>query len=281
MELLSPDKPILELEELVIKPHMNLNPTLGILLSQNATNNEKYYAKCIQEMAPKYNAEVITKTCKDITEAGFQITQFKRNPKVQGIINLSNFGLGNQNLNDMIPTRLDLNAYSSVTKGKLVTSNSSIGFRVGPCGAAAGLKMLQYEDINFENSRIAVIGRSIQVGRPLAEMLCQQGASITVFNENLKNIDLSRFDIVCNTVNQHDFITADFWKEGFDNLKYIIDIGTNSDKEGHSIGSIKHDDFKEVNVKIASIVGCIDKLTLVILFSKLMVNAAVMNGEIL
>lgn len=279
MELLAARKPITELVDLVIKPYEYLCPTLGIILSKDATLNEKYYAKSIKEMATKFNITVETIECKDIPEAGYAIAKLRKNPKVQGIINLSNFGHGTQNLDDTIPTRLDINAYSSTTRGKLVSSEGELGFRCGPCGAAAGLKILQYENLDFENKRIAVIGRSIQVGRPLAEMLCQQGASISVFNENLKDIDLSRFNVVYNTVNKADFITKSMWKNGTNNLEYLIDIGANANKEGATVGSIKIADFQEDKVKIAPLVGCIDQLTIIVLFTKLYVNAAIMAGE--
>lgn len=281
MELLSPSKPITELVDLVIEPYIHLNPSFGIVISTDATLNEKYYANSIVELAKKYNIDVEIAEGKNIPEAGLAITKFKRNPKVQGIINLSNFGEATQNLNDTIPPRLDVNAYSSLVKGKLVTSDGQIGFRRGPCGAAAGVKILQYEGIDFEKKRIAVIGRDIQVGRPLAEMLCQQGASITVFNKNLENIDLSRFDVVYNTVKQRNFITSSFWKNGFEHLEYLIDIGANASDNGTTQGSIKLDDFKDVDCKIATLVGCIDQLTIMILFTKIYTNAAIMSGELL
>ena len=281
MELLTPSKPISELVDLLITPYLHLNPSLGIILSTKATLNEKYYANSIQELAKTYNIDIEIVECKDIPEAGLAINRFRRNQKIQGIINLSNFGDGNQNLNDTIPLRLDVNAYSSITKGKLVSSDGQIAFRSGPCGAAAGLKILQYEGVDFENKRIAVIGRSVQVGRPLAEMLCQQGASISVFNENLKDIDLSRFNVVCNTVNKKDFITADFWKEDMNHLEYLIDIGANANKNGATQGSVRLDDFNGVNCKIAPLVGCIDQLTIILLFVKVYMNAAIMSGDMM
>lgn len=281
MELLTPDKPIHELEELIIKPYLHLKPSLGIILSENATPNEKYYAKSIQAASNKYDVDVIVKTCKGIPDAGFAISDLKRNQQIQGIVNLSNFGVGTQSLNDTIPLRLDVNAYSAITKGKLVVSDGTIGFRCGPCGAAAGLKILHYDNVDFEKKRIAILGRSIQVGRPLAEMICQQGASITVFNENLENIDLSRFDIVYNTINKPNYLDSSFWKNGTDKLEYIVDIGANADENGMTIGSIKTDDFLDIDCKIAPLVGCIDILTITVLFTKLFVNAATMSGEIL
>lgn len=281
MELLTSDKPIHELEELIIKPYLHLNPSLGIILSESATANEKYYAKSIQELGEKFNINVIVKTCSSIPDAGFAISELKRNPKIQGIVNLSNFGVGTQSLNDTIPLRLDVNAYSAITKGKLAVSDGAIGFRCGPCGAAAGLKILHYNNVDFEKKHIAVIGRSIQVGRPLAEMICQQGASVSVFNENFNDINLSYFDAVYNTVNQPNYLDSSFWKDGTDKLEYIVDIGANADENGTTIGSVKLEDFENIDCKIAPLVGCIDRLTIIVLFSKLYVNAATMSGEIL
>ncbi|HAU87140.1 MAG TPA: hypothetical protein DCW90_17125, partial [Lachnospiraceae bacterium] len=108
-----------------------------------------------------------------------------------------------------------------------------------------------------------------------------QGASISVFNENLKDIDLSRFNVVCNTVNKKDFITSSFWKEGTDHLEYMIDIGANANKNGITQGSIRLDDFNNVDCKIAPLVGCIDQLTIIILFVKVYMNAAIMSGDMM
>lgn len=279
MRIIKPDKIISGLKDAVIIPNIHLNPVLGIIISENATLNEKYYVEKICEYGEKFNTKVIVKKAKNLVQASQFLNEFKRDPYMCGILNISNFGNGNQNLNDMIPTRLDVNCYSSATNGQFIRSEDPISYRLGPCAAVAAYKVLEYEEISLENKKVAILGHSIQVGRPLAEMMCGKNAIVTVYPSIPNNINLSEYDIVLSSLFEHgQCITPNLWKDGLEKTSYIIDIGTNTNENGETLGNLLLEDFVNYKVSIAPLVGCIDQLTLIALLAKLFKNSAQING---
>ena len=279
MKIIKPDKIVLELKDAVIDPNIHLNPILGIIISERATLNEKYYVERICKICENFNVKVVVKEAKNIVQASQFLNGFKRDPYMCGILNVSNFGNGNQNLNDMIPTRLDINCYSSATNGQFVRSLEPTSYRLGPCASVAAYKVLEYEEISLENKKIAILGHSVQVGRPLAEMMYGKNATVTVYPSISENINLSEYDIVLSSMfDQGQCLTPDLWKDGLEKTSYIIDIGTNTNENGETLGNLLPEDFASYNVSIAPLVGCIDQLTLIILLAKLFKSAAQING---
>lgn len=279
MKIIKPDKIISGLKEAVITPNINLSPVLGIIISEKASLNEKYYVDRICEYGKIFNTEVIVKKAQNLVQASQFLNEFKRNPYMCGIINISNFGSGNQNLNDMIPSRLDVNCYSSATNGQFIRSLDPTSYRLGPCAAVAAYKVLEYENISLENKKVAILGHSIQVGRPLAEMMCSRNATTTVYPSITEDINLSEYDIVLSSLfEQGQCLTPELWKNNLEKTSYIIDIGTNTNENGETLGNLFLEDFSDYDISIAPLVGCIDQVTLLTLFAKLFKNSAQING---
>lgn len=273
--ILSPNPVIDRLENEVILPNRHLNPTLGVIIKPNAPADDLSYFTSIQKKAEKYNVTLDVRQCDNPVEAQNAITHLKQNPAMRGIIILSHYSpSADMVIYNSIPTRLDIDCLSANTMGRLMTSTSNISYRLAPCAAVAAYKMLEYNGLDdLTGKTVAVLGRSLRVGRPLAEILCQRNATVTVFHtKSPENRTLENFDIVISAIGQPKEITYDddFY---YTNHKHIIiDVGINVDKNGKVCGDVDFNSFPD-NFRITPVPGGIGKLATVVLFTKVFTNA--------
>ena len=273
--VLSPDPVIHRLEDEVILPNRHLNPTLGVVIKPNAPAEDLSYFTSIQKKAEKYNVTLDMRECDNPVEAQNAITHLKQNPAMCGIIILSHYSpSADMVIYNSIPTRLDIDCLSANTMGRLMTSTSNISYRLAPCAAVAAYKMLEYNGLDdLTGKTVAVLGRSLRVGRPLAEILCQKNATVTVFHtKSPENRTLENFDIVISAIGQPKEITYDddFY---YTNHKHIIiDVGINVDEIGKVCGDVDFNSFPD-NFRITPVPGGIGKLATVVLFTKVFTNA--------
>ena len=281
MEFLTPDRIISELEDKAIFPFRILSPTLGAIIKENPPADEIYYLNSLKKKAEKYGAIIQEYKVDSSAEAGQAILELRSNPRVCGIIILSDYGNANKGLREMIPVRLDIDCCSSKALGHLMTSDSPTGYRLAPCAPVAAYKYLEYENYDLAGKKIAVLGRSLRVGRPLGEILCQRNGTVCIYHSKSGEINLSDYDVVITAMGKPKTLNKEYWKDGIEKTKYIIDIGIANDENGNLSGDCDTQDFVDCDVKITPVPGGVGKLTVVILFSKLFFQAAAMNGDVL
>ena len=105
-----------------------------------------------------------------------------------------------------------------------------------PCTPQGCVNMLEYAGIDVEGKDVVVIGRSNIVGRPVATLLTQKNATVTICHSKTKNIaEKTRMaDIVIIAIGKAGFLTGDMIKEG----AVVIDVGINRDEYGKLCGDI-------------------------------------------
>ncbi len=138
----------------------------------------------------------------------------------------------------------DVDGCHYVQKGKLWTGQPE----VIPCTPYGCMKLLDYYSISLQGKNAVVIGRSNLVGKPLAQLLLDKNATVTICHsktENLKDIT-SRADIVCVAIGKVKYLKADMIKEG----AVVIDVGMNRDENGKLCGDV---DFENVAPKCSYI----------------------------
>jgi methylenetetrahydrofolate dehydrogenase (NADP+)/methenyltetrahydrofolate cyclohydrolase len=117
-----------------------------------------------------------------------------------------------------------------------------------PCTPAGAIKMLEYYDINPEGMDATIVGSSNIVGKPLATMLLNRGATPTICH--IKTKDLKKHtlnaDLLCVAVGKAGLISEDMVKEG----AVVIDIGVNRTDEGKLVGDC---DFETIEKKASYI----------------------------
>lgn len=281
----NPDNVIEKLETYSIQAFDYLTPTLGIVIRENAPQSDIYYLNSLKKKADKYGAKVEIRTVKTMYDAALAIQQLREDIEISGIIMLSSFDeKSDRALANMIPVRLDIDCVSASALGQLVTNTSPIGFRLGPCTSIACYKIIEdfFETDDLSHKNVAILNRSLRVGRPLAEILTQHNATVTCFHSKSPLYNVGDYDIVISAIGIPKSINIfNLLSTKAIHTSLIIDVATNPTDEG-LVGDVDpnlYDLFP--SIKFTSVPGGVGKVTPVVLFAKLFQNAAIRHGEIL
>jgi methylenetetrahydrofolate dehydrogenase (NADP+)/methenyltetrahydrofolate cyclohydrolase len=135
------------------------------------------------------------------------------------------------------------------------------GFR--PCTPYGCMKMLESIGCNPKGKHAVVIGRSNIVGKPMAMLLLQASATVTVCHSATPNLAFHtrQADIVVAAVGKRNVLTADMVKPG----AVVIDVGMNRNDEGKLCGDVDFDGVKEVAGWITPVPGGVGPMTITML----------------
>ena len=165
-------------------------------------------------------------------------------------------------LNQIHPDK-DADGLHPVNLGRLVRGET--GLR--SCTPAGVMRLLRAYDIDVKGKTAVVVGRSILVGKPLALMLLEADATVTVAHSRSQNLpDITRkADILIAAVGRSQFITADMVKP----QAVVIDVGINriNDESGKSrlVGDVHFDSVREVAQFITPVPGGVGAMTVAML----------------
>ncbi|MBA4257163.1 MAG: bifunctional methylenetetrahydrofolate dehydrogenase/methenyltetrahydrofolate cyclohydrolase FolD [Polaromonas sp.] len=132
-----------------------------------------------------------------------------------------------------------------------------------PCTPYGCMKMLESIGYNLRGKHAVVIGRSNIVGKPMALMLLQQNATVTVCHSatpDLKAMTLQA-DVIVAAVGKRNVLTADMVKPG----AVVIDVGMNRNDEGKLCGDVDFAGVKEVASHITPVPGGVGPMTITML----------------
>ena len=160
----------------------------------------------------------------------------------------------------MVADEKDVDGFSEKNVGRLVLGKSC--FR--SCTPAGVMKLLEYYGIDVSGKRAVVIGRSNIVGKPMAMMLLEKNATVTICHSKTENIAevTKQADILVAAVGRAHFVTADMVKEG----AVVIDVGMNK-LDGVTVGDV---DFESVSKKasfITPVPGGVGPMTITMLMA--------------
>lgn len=179
-------------------------------------------------------------------EVAAKIMQFNADPEISGILLQLPVPkhLDEAALLHLIDPSKDVDGCHYVQKGKLWTGEPELI----PCTPYGVMKLLDHYSIPLEGKNAVVVGRSNLVGKPLAQLLLDRNATVTVCHSRTRNLGsiTSRADIVCVAIGKAKFLKADMVKEG----AVVIDVGMDRDENGKLCGDV---DFAEVAPKCSYI----------------------------
>lgn len=158
-----------------------------------------------------------------------------------------------------IDPRKDVDGFHPVNVGHLAIGVP--GLR--PCTPAGCIRMLDYAGIPIEGTRAVIIGRSNIVGKPMAHLLLERNATVTVCHSRTKNLaQVTReADILVAAVGRPHFVTADMVKAG----ATVIDVGINRVAPKKLVGDVDFDAVAEVAGAITPVPGGVGLLTVAML----------------
>lgn len=108
-----------------------------------------------------------------------------------------------------------------------------------PCTPQGIMELLKRMNVQIKGKRAVVIGRSNLVGNPVARLLMDENATVTICHSKTENIQAicKEADILVVAIGKAKYVTKEFVKEG----AFVIDVGVNRNEEGKLVGDVDFD----------------------------------------
>lgn len=189
------------------------------------------------------------------------IALLNKNKKVNGI--LVQFPLPKKINKDeviaAIDPKKDVDCFHPTNIGKLLSGQQS----VLPCTPAGVIEILKANKIRIAGKHAVIVGRSNIVGRPLAQMLLNEDATVTICHS--RTAKLANFtrqaDILIAAVGSAKLIKKNMVKKG----AVVIDVGINRDESGKLCGDVDFENVKKVAKSITPVPGGVGPMTIAML----------------
>ncbi|MFM2426268.1 MAG: bifunctional methylenetetrahydrofolate dehydrogenase/methenyltetrahydrofolate cyclohydrolase FolD [Pseudomonadota bacterium] len=164
-----------------------------------------------------------------------------------------------QKVIEAISPAKDVDGFHIASAGALMTGMP--GF--WPCTPYGCMKMLESIGYQLKGKHAVVIGRSNIVGKPMALMLLQQNATVTICHSGTKDLKAMTLqaDVIVAAVGKRNVLTADMVKPG----AVVLDVGMNRNDEGKLCGDVDFDGVKEVASYITPVPGGVGPMTITML----------------
>ena len=164
-----------------------------------------------------------------------------------------------QQVIEAISPAKDVDGFHIASAGALMTGMP--GFWA--CTPYGCMKMLESIGYELKGKHAVVIGRSNIVGKPMALMLLQQNATVTICHSGTKDLKAMTLqaDVIVAAVGKRNVLTADMVKPG----AVVLDVGMNRNDEGKLCGDVDFEGVKEVAGYVTPVPGGVGPMTITML----------------
>jgi methylenetetrahydrofolate dehydrogenase (NADP+)/methenyltetrahydrofolate cyclohydrolase len=172
-----------------------------------------------------------------------------------------------QKVIEAIAPEKDVDGFHVASAGALMTGLPGYW----PCTPHGCMKMLEHIGYSLKGKHAVVIGRSNIVGKPMALMLLQEHATVTVCHSATPNLKAHTLqaDVIVAAVGKRNILTADMVKPG----AVVIDVGMNRDDAGKLCGDVDYDGVKQVASHITPVPGGVGPMTITMLLVNTLASA--------
>ncbi|MBD5632569.1 MAG: bifunctional methylenetetrahydrofolate dehydrogenase/methenyltetrahydrofolate cyclohydrolase FolD [Clostridia bacterium] len=169
---------------------------------------------------------------------------------------------------ELIPTCKDVDGFSAENAGKL-SQNSDCLVACTPNGV---MKALERYKVPVKGKKAVVLGRSDIVGKPMAMLLLNADATVTICHSKTQNLkeECLKADILVAAIGKAKFVTADMVKDG----ATVIDVGINRDENGKLCGDVDFENVKDKCSYITPVPGGIGPMTITMLMYNTVIAAS-------
>ena len=166
-----------------------------------------------------------------------------------------------------IPPKKDVDGFCAENVGNLAMNRETIV----ACTPFGVMKMLEEYGIDPRGKSAVVLGRSNIVGKPMAMLLVNADATVTVCHSKTKNLKevCAAADILVVAIGRAKFVTADMVKEG----AVVIDVGMDRDENGKLCGDVDFENVKDKASYITPVPGGVGPMTITMLLYNTVVAA--------
>ncbi len=240
-----------------------ITPGLAVIIVGDDPASKVYVANKVKACAELglYSEHIALPA--DISEAALlaKIAEINANPKIHGLLVQLPVPkhIDSSKVIEAISPEKDVDGFHPINVGALSTGNT--GFV--PCTPYGSMILLQKSGVSIEGKHAVVIGRSNIVGKPMAMMLLQANATVTICTS--KTVDLAKYtrdaDILVVAIGKAKMVTGNMIKPG----AAVIDVGMNRDEHGKLCGDVDFESAKEVAGWITPVPGGVGPMTITML----------------
>ena len=223
-----------------------------------------------------YSAEYALPASTTEAELISLVEELNHDKKISGILVQMPLpkGIDSHKVIAAIAPEKDVDAFTHTSVGRLMVGDYSFL----PCTPAGIIELINSTGVEIAGKNCVVIGRSNIVGKPMAMLLINKQATVTVCNSKTKNMkDICRTaDILISAAGHTNVVTADMVKPG----AVVIDVGMNRDENGKLCGDVAYDEVSEVAGYITPVPGGVGPMTIAMLM-KHTLRAAMLQNDLL
>jgi len=240
-----------------------ITPGLAVILVGDNPASQVYVRNKVKGCEDCGFHSVLEKYDADLTEAALlaRIDALNRDPAIHGILvqlPVPKHIDANKVIEAISPAK-DVDGFHIASAGALMTGMP--GFL--PCTPYGCMKMLESIHYDLRGKHAVVIGRSNIVGKPMALLLLQKNATVTICHSatrDLKAITLQA-DVIVAAVGKRNVLTADMVKPG----AVVLDVGMNHNDEGKLCGDVDFEGVRQVAGWITPVPGGVGPMTITML----------------
>ncbi|CAI3294875.1 MAG: bifunctional methylenetetrahydrofolate dehydrogenase/methenyltetrahydrofolate cyclohydrolase [Enterococcus cecorum] len=160
---------------------------------------------------------------------------------------------------DTIDPAKDVDGFHPMNLGNLFAGKPTMI----PCTPAGIMELIKLSCLDLAGKNAVIIGRSNIVGKPMAHLLLQANATVTICHSKTKDLPkvAKQADVLVVAIGRANFVTADFVKEG----AVVIDVGINRDENNKLTGDVKFDEVAPLTSYITPVPGGVGPMTITML----------------
>lgn len=238
-------------------------PGLAVILVGEDPASAVYVRNKVKACEDSSVRSIFEKYDADLTEAALleRIAALNADPTVHGILVQMPLPkhIDPNKVIEAIATSKDVDGYSVLSAGELMAGLE--GFR--PCTPYGSMKLIESTGQSLKGKHAVVIGRSNTVGKPMALLLLQANATVTITHSGTPDLGYHtrQADVVVAAVGRPNTLTADMVKPG----AIVIDVGINRKADGKLCGDVDFEGVKEVAGWITPVPGGVGPMTITML----------------
>jgi methylenetetrahydrofolate dehydrogenase (NADP+)/methenyltetrahydrofolate cyclohydrolase len=240
-----------------------ITPGLAVILVGENSASQVYVRNKVKACQDSGLHSLLEKYAEDMTEKALldRIESLNQDPSIHGILVQLPLPkhIDAQKVIEAISPLKDVDGFHIASAGALMTGMP--GF--WPCTPYGCMKMLESIGYELKGKHAVVIGRSNIVGKPMAMMLLQKNATVTICHSattDLKAITLQA-DVIVAAVGKRNVLTADMVKPG----AVVLDVGMNRNDEGKLCGDVDFESVEKVASYITPVPGGVGPMTITML----------------
>ena len=238
-------------------------PGLAVVLVGDNPASQVYVRNKVKACEDSGLHSVLERYPATLTEAELlgRIDALNRDPAIHGILVQLPLPahIDAHKVIEAISPEKDVDGFHVASAGALMVGQP--GF--WPCTPYGCMKMLESIGYDLRGKHAVVIGRSNIVGKPMALMLLQKNATVTVCHSATKDLKAMTLqaDVVVAAVGKRNVLTADMVKPG----AVVIDVGMNRDEQGKLCGDVDFEGVRQVAGYITPVPGGVGPMTITML----------------